>query len=166
MLALVRGVSSIAASLALLAPAFAAPLVIHAGHVILEPGRPVLARQSILIENGKIVAIQDGFVPGEAIDLTDSWVMPGMIDMHAHVTGQLDLTQPIEGAFVHAYMARPAEVVLSMLPRMKTLLMNGFTTIRSVGDVSSTTYDLRDAITSSQAVARSAADLAVGPQVM
>ncbi len=121
--------------------------VIHAGHLIAEPGKPMLAKQSIVIENGKIVAIKEGFVSGDVvIELANSWVMPGLTDMHTHVTGVLDLSQPIGPVFVQAYMGRPAEIVLSMLPRMKMLLMNGFTTVRNVGDPSSTTYDLRKAI--------------------
>jgi imidazolonepropionase-like amidohydrolase len=128
-------------------PAAAATVVIHAGHLIAEPGKPVADNQSIVIEDGKVVAIKDGFVAGDkVIELRDSWVMPGLIDMHTHVTGVLDLDQPIQGAFLHAYLGRPAQLVLSMLPRMKVLLMEGFTTIRNVGDPSSTTYDLRDAI--------------------
>ena len=127
--------------------AAAATTVIHAGHLIAEPGKPVTTNQSIVIEDGKIVAIKDGFVAGDTvIDLKDSWVMPGLTDMHTHVTGVLDLSQPIAGTFIHAYMGRPSEIVLSMLPRMKTLLMNGFTTVRNLGDPSSTTYDLRNAI--------------------
>jgi imidazolonepropionase-like amidohydrolase len=121
--------------------------VIHAGHLIAEPGKPATTNQSILIQDGKITAIKDGFVPGDTIiDLKDSWVMPGLIDMHTHVTGVLDLDQPIQPAFIHAYMGRPAQIVLDMLPRVKTLLLNGFTTIRNLGDPSSTVYDLRDAI--------------------
>ena len=122
-------------------------IVIHAGHLIAEPGKPESANQSVVIENGRIIAIKDGFVAGDTeIDLRDSWVMPGLIDMHTHVTAVLDLSQPIAGPMVHAYIGRPAELVLSMLPGVKTLLMNGFTTIRNVGDPSSTTYDLRNAI--------------------
>ncbi|MEO7207795.1 MAG: amidohydrolase family protein, partial [Steroidobacteraceae bacterium] len=44
------------------------------------------------------------------------------------------------------YMSRPAEAVLNTLPRANALLMNGFTTIRNVGDPTYTTYALRDAI--------------------
>lgn len=138
------------------APASAAPqtpapkpttTVIHAGHLIAEPGKAATSNQSIVIQDGKILAIKDGFVSGDTvIDLKDSWVMPGLIDMHTHVTGVLDLDQPIEGLFIHAYMGRPAQIVLDIFPRVKTLLMNGFTTIRNVGDPSSTVYDLRDAI--------------------
>lgn len=131
-----------------LAPAaLAATIVIHAGHLIAEPGKPATSNQSIVIENGKIIAIKDGFVSGDTvIDLKDSWVMPGLIDMHTHVTGVLELDRPIQGVFLHAFLGRPAELVLDMLPRLKTLLLNGFTTVRNLGDPSSTTYDLRNAI--------------------
>ena len=43
-------------------------------------------------------------------------------------------------------MSRPAEAVLNTLPRANALLMNGFTTIRNLGDPTLTTYALRDAI--------------------
>src|SRR5208282_5784771 len=90
--------------------------VIHAGHLIAEPGKPATSNQSIVIQEGKILAIKDGFVSGDTIiDLKDSWVMPGLIDMHTHVTGVLDLDQPIEGLFIHAYIGRPAQIVLDML---------------------------------------------------
>jgi imidazolonepropionase-like amidohydrolase len=145
--ALLSAMFAAAASVIATSTATAATLVIHAGHLIAEPGKPATTNQSIVISAGKVVAIQDGFVQGDTtIELRDSWVMPGLIDMHTHVTGELEPNQPIAGAFDHAYMGRPAQLVLSMLPRMKKLLMNGFTTIRNLGDPSSTTYDLRDAI--------------------
>lgn len=126
---------------------WAATTVIHAGHLIAEPGKSALTNQSIIIENGKIVAIKDGFVAGDSqIDLKDSWVMPGLIDMHTHVSGVEKLDEPVGGQIALFYMARPAEAVLNTLPRAKALLMNGFTTIRNVGDPSLTTYALRDAI--------------------
>jgi len=58
-------------------------VVIHAGHLIVEPGKPVLDKQSVVIENGKIVAVRPGFVAGDqVVDLKNAWVMPGLIDMH------------------------------------------------------------------------------------
>jgi imidazolonepropionase-like amidohydrolase len=121
--------------------------IVHAGHLIVEPGKPVLDRQSIVIENGRIVAVRPGFVAGDnVIDLKDSWVMPGLIDMHAHLTTVFDFKAPLAPQMVMAYMGRPAEAVLNMLPTVNTLLMSGFTTIRSLGDPSSSVYDLRDAI--------------------
>jgi imidazolonepropionase-like amidohydrolase len=144
----------------LLALAQASPattVVIHAGHLIAEPGKPASTNQSIVIENGRIVVVKDGFVAGDTtIDLKDSWVMPGLIDMHTHLTGVLDLNSPVEGQIALAYMRPQAEQVLNMLPRAKALLMNGFTTIRALGDQSSTTYALRDAIN---------AGIVVGPRM-
>jgi imidazolonepropionase-like amidohydrolase len=128
-------------------PLLAATTVIHAGHLIAEPGKPASSNQSIIIENGKIVAIKDGYVAGDTtIDLKDSWVMPGLIDMHTHVSGIEKLDEPVGGQIALFYMSRPAEAVLNTLPRASELLMNGFTTIRNVGDPTLTTYALRDAI--------------------
>lgn len=130
---------------------------IHAGHLIVEPGRPVLERQSVLIEQGKIVAVRPGYVAGEnVIDLKKSWVMPGLIDMHAHLTTVLDFKAPLGPQMAMAYMGRPAQRVLNMLPTVNTLLMSGFTTIRSLGDPSGSVYDLRDAINK---------DIVAGPRI-
>src|ERR1700679_3129604 len=95
-------------------PLLAATTVIHAGHLIAEPGKPATANQSIIIENGKIVAIKEGFVAWDpAIDLKDSWVMPGLTDMHTHVRGIEKLDAPVGGQLTLFYMSRPAEAVLT-----------------------------------------------------
>ena len=140
-------VSTAAFASAFISSQVLAATVIYAGHLIGEPGKPASTNQSVIIENGKIVAIKDGFVAGDTlIDLKDSWVMPGLIDMHTHVSGVEKLDEPVGGQIALFYMGRPAEAVLNTLPRAKALLMNGFTTIRNVGDPTLTTYALRNAI--------------------
>ena len=140
-------VSTAAFASALFGSQVLAATVIYAGHLIGEPGKPASTNQSVIIENGKVVAIKDGFVAGDTlIDLKDSWVMPGLIDMHTHVSGVEKLDEPVGGQIALFYMGRPAEAVLNTLPRAKALLMNGFTTIRNVGDPTLTTYALRNAI--------------------
>jgi hypothetical protein len=42
-------------------PAAPKTTVIHAGHLIAEPGKPATTNLSIVIESGKITAIKDGF---------------------------------------------------------------------------------------------------------
>jgi imidazolonepropionase-like amidohydrolase len=141
------GLCTLALALVLTGEAGAASTVIHAGHLIAQPGGPESSNQSIVIENGKITGIKEGFLPGDVvIELKDSWVVPGLIDMHTHVSGQEKLDQPVAGQIALAYLGRPAETVLNSLPRLKALLMNGFTTIRNVGDPTYTTYALRDAV--------------------
>ena len=65
--------------------------VIHAGTLLAVPGQDPLSQQTIVIENGKIVDVKDGFIEikainenAELIDLSSSFVMPGLMDMHVH----------------------------------------------------------------------------------
>ncbi len=130
------------------AAACAAVTVIHAGHLIAEPGAPALERQSLLVENGRIVSVRPGFVDGaRVVDLSNAWVLPGLIDMHTHVTMRMDINGSDPTAdFMPGYLGRPAARVLASVARAQAVLRNGFTTIRNLGDPASVTYDLRDAI--------------------
>ena len=93
-------------SLVWLVPCHAATTVIHAGHLIAEPGKPPLDRRSIVIEDGRITAVREGFVAGDAVvDLSDAWVMPGLIDMHSHITVTMDMANPVAD-FLAAYTGR------------------------------------------------------------
>ncbi len=64
--------------------------VIHAGKLMAEPGKPVRGATTIIVENGKVVTILDGYQPADAgavlIDLKDKYVLPGLIDSHVHLT--------------------------------------------------------------------------------
>ena len=122
--------------------------VIHAGVLIAEPGKPTLVNQSIIIEGGTIFAVTDGFVGGDdAIDLSDRTVLPGLIDMHTHVTGfeELDPAHPT-GWIMQRALARQSRSALDAVPVLGAILQRGFTTIRNLGDPAGVTYDLRDAI--------------------
>jgi imidazolonepropionase-like amidohydrolase len=122
--------------------------VIHAGHLITEPGKPVLEKHSVVIQAGRIVSIQGGFVDGDhVIDLSSAWVMPGLIDMHTHVSVAMDLhsDNPVSD-FMPAYLGRPSQRVFTALVHARDVLRHGFTTIRNLGDPASVTYDLRNAI--------------------
>lgn len=137
----------------------AATTVIHAGHLIAEPGKPVLDNQSIVIEGGKITAIKPGFVAGDTVvDLSRAWVMPGLIDMHSHVSITMDIDSPAATSdFMPAMLGRGSARVLATIPRAQTLLGNGFTTLRNLGDPASVTYDLANAIK---------AGIVVGPTII
>ncbi|HYJ22653.1 MAG TPA: hypothetical protein VEW07_11605, partial [Solirubrobacterales bacterium] len=71
-------------------PAAAPVTVIHAGTLLDRPGRPPRRQASIIVRAGRIEAVQDGFaaVPegGTLIDLSDRFVLPGLIDSHVHLT--------------------------------------------------------------------------------
>lgn len=115
--------------------------IIHAGHLIAEPGKPVRSNVTIIVRNGAITDIKDGLLPGtNVLDLTDYYVLPGMIDLHTHVT--MDL----KTLWKFGSMERPTRVLLRTLPRLRQILDNGFTTIRDLIDKSEITYELSAAI--------------------
>jgi imidazolonepropionase-like amidohydrolase len=128
--------------------ASAETIVIHAGTLIARPGTPSTRNQSIIIEDGKIRQVVDGFVPGDkVIDLSHSFVLPGLVDVHTHVTGmtELNMSAPARWAADRA-LERQSVAVLDAIPVAQQILKRGFTTIRNLGDPASVTYDLRNAI--------------------
>jgi imidazolonepropionase-like amidohydrolase len=118
---------------------------IHAGRVI-DPGAgTVLADQIILVRDGKVIAIGASGAtktPANArlIDLSHSTVLPGLIDVHVHLT-----VNPSEGGANGLTVSTPREAIDGVANARKTLLA-GFTTVRNVGASGFTDVALRDAI--------------------
>lgn len=143
-----------AISLALAGAALAQPLaaqewqrtVIHAGRLLAEPGKPVRGASTIIVENGKIVAIADGFQAPDAgavlIDLKDKYVLPGLIDSHVHLTSDAG---GLAGQLEEVTLSPAAQAFNAEVNGMKTLRA-GFTTVRNLGDGDGATLALRDAI--------------------
>ncbi|HEY2480721.1 MAG TPA: amidohydrolase family protein, partial [Caulobacteraceae bacterium] len=87
---------------------------------------------SILVADGKIASLADGFIDppdGAAlIDLKDRFVLPGLIDCHVHLTGQLGPGQRM--GFVED---SDPKVGLDGAHRARLTLNAGFTTVRDLG---------------------------------
>jgi imidazolonepropionase-like amidohydrolase len=128
-------------------PAAAGDLVvIHAGTLLDRPGRAPRRNASILVRGNRIEAVQDGLVAPPAgarlIDLSDRFVLPGLIDSHVHLTSD---RAGVEGQL--------AEVTDSVALRSYEAAWNagktlqaGFTTVRNLGSDDGVTLGLRDAI--------------------
>lgn len=140
--------------LALAAAVFALPTaaqapartVIHAGHLIAEPGKPVRGPSTIVVEDGRIVAVSDGHRPAAPgatlIDLKDKYVLPGLIDSHVHLTSDAG---GLAGQLEDVTLSPAAQAFNAEANGMKTLRA-GFTTVRNLGDGDGATLALRDAI--------------------
>jgi imidazolonepropionase-like amidohydrolase len=110
-------------------------VAIRAGHVIDAATGSVSNDQVILIKDGKIaelgsrVTIPKGI---QVIDLSRSWLMPGLIDAHTHITFTMPLGNPDVGAI---YLSEGTGLrALYGAYTGKILLEAGFTTVRDVGN--------------------------------
>lgn len=121
------------------------PVAIRAGKLVDVAAGKVLADQTIIVTGERITAVGPSasvaVPPGaRVIDLSGSTVLPGLIDMHTHLTGNPNLHgyNSLGVADIRAalYGARSARVTLEA----------GFTTVRNVGAGGFGDVALRDAI--------------------
>ena len=72
------------AAIALAGPGIAQTTFVQAGRVLIDPaGGKVETAKTLVIQNGSVVRIADGYVAepgGRVIDLKSSFVLPGLID--------------------------------------------------------------------------------------
>ncbi|MCF6294297.1 MAG: amidohydrolase family protein [Flavobacteriaceae bacterium] len=118
---------------------------LHCGKLIDTKNGKVLTNKTIVVSGKTILSIQDGFVTPEnsediVIDLKDKTVMPGLIDMHVHIEGELSPKRYIE-----PFTLNDADVAFNAQNYAKTTLMAGFTTVRDLGG-SGVNISLRNAI--------------------
>ena len=121
--------------------------LIYAGELLAVPGQKVLKQQTIVVEDKKIKQVLNGYVDSAAyddvtvIDLKNSFVLPGLMDMHVHLQGELGPKNDREAM-------KMSEQLMGMRSThfgMKTL-MAGFTTVRDVGSNSQYMFAYRDAV--------------------
>lgn len=134
-------------------------VLVHAGHLLDRPGQQPRGASTVVIRNGKVEAIRDGFAapdgfPGATVvDLRERYVLPGLIDCHVHLesdsAGQEGLVESLTNG--DAYFAYQA------LANARKTLDAGFTTVRNLGDDRGVTLALRDAI---------AAGKVAGPRIL
>ena len=123
-------------------------IAIKAGHLILPSTEKTVENKIILIDNGRVIGIKnslEGIDVDTIIDLSDSWVSPGLIDCHVHLTTNLTYKKfdPNESYIGESDSYR----VLRGVNNARLLLNGGFTTIKEIGnDGNYVTADLIKAI--------------------
>ena len=119
--------------------------LIYAGRLIDGKSNKARIGQSIVVKDGTITRVTVGYLrPAEGqtvIDLKNYTVMPGLMDMHTHITGELNPRSYSEGFFMN-----PADYAFRSLQYAERTLMAGFTTIRDLGDRHNVSISLRNAI--------------------
>lgn len=109
-------------------------VAIRAGHVVDPAIGSVIDSQVILIRDGKIVEIGDKVATAGAdriIDLSNGWVMPGLMDAHVHLSLTIAPQQSLEMAYLNEGSAFRA---LRGLHTAGIVLRGGFTTVKDIGN--------------------------------
>ena len=120
--------------------------VIYAGHLLDRPGAPPRGAATLVVTDGRIVSVADGYAPTPAgatvIDLKDRFVLPGLIDAHVH----LETDAGGVAAVLEGIEDSPATMAFRAELNGRKTLFAGFTTVRNLGDGSGATLALRDAV--------------------
>jgi imidazolonepropionase-like amidohydrolase len=108
------------------------PIVVRAAHMIDVKAGRVVDKPEIVVRGKTIESVGSGANPppagAEVIDLGDATLMPGLIDMHTH------LSSSIEGDFVNRPVHEgPADQALRGAKHARKTLLAGFTTVRDLG---------------------------------
>ena len=143
-----RQAGCIAAALLLSVTANADVTLIHAGELLAVPGERPLRNQTVVIENDLIVEVRSGFATADefgsgarVVDLSDHFVLPGLMDMHVHLQGQLGPRNDSDRLRMSSQLMQMRSAHYAM-----NTLLAGFTTVRDVGSSEQEMYALRDAI--------------------
>lgn len=122
--------------------------VIKAGHFFDARKGKMLKNQIIVIQDGKIkeIGINPKFKDTDRIiDLSNSWVLPGLMDCHVHIT----LNLPYRNVNIEQLYAHESTSLRAIRGTLvaKQFLDNGFTTIKEIGnDANYATADIIKAI--------------------
>jgi imidazolonepropionase-like amidohydrolase len=125
--------------------ASAATKAIKAGKVI-DPSGKVITNAVIVVDNDRITSVGTGAPPAgaEVIDLSRYTIIPGLIDVHTHMTYYWDRapgTRPL------GQPRRPAGVTTVLAAEnARRTLETGVTTIRDLGASNEVDYAMRDLI--------------------
>ena len=119
--------------------------LIRAGHVIDVHTGNELADETVIVQGDKIIGVaKTAETPAKAgdrvVDLGNYTVLPGMIDVHVHLTMVTNFDPYFELSMT------PAKEAILGVENAKTTLEAGFTTVRNVGANGWTDVALRDEI--------------------
>ena len=134
-----------AAALSIAAAANAQTYAIQAGRLIVDAAQPARGNSTVIVENGRISRIDSGFtapVGAVVVDERSRIVMPGMTDVHVHLTQNSG--EPWYVNYTQKYSV-PYATTLGLTHALE-MARAGFTTVRDLGGETSAVTAVRDAL--------------------
>lgn len=117
--------------------------VLHCGQWIdVEKGQ-LRGEVTIVVADGRFESVRNGYHAAkgtEPVDLTQSTCLPGLMDMHTHLSGEFSRT-----SYLDRFTLDTADVAYGALVYARKTLQAGFTTVRDLGEFAPITTALRNA---------------------
>ncbi len=122
-----------------------ADTLIHAGRLIDGESSRAVSEVTVRVDGDTIVGIEPGYTsPGgddTVVDMRDHTVLPGLMDLHVHLTGQYSARSNL-----NRFVLNEADYAYDAALYAKRTLEAGFTVVRNLGDNFNVTVALRKAI--------------------
>ena len=119
--------------------------LLHCGQFIDVQAGKIVTNVTVTVDGNTITGVTPGLINPESqdqvVDLRTQTCMPGLIDMHVHLTGEYS-----EKSAIERFTVNPADYAYRSVGYAERTLLAGFTTVRDVGGVVS--IALRNAIAS------------------
>lgn len=137
--------TAIAGCLLLATGTAAAATLIHAGRLIDAVSDAPRERMTIVVEGRQITAVESGYraaaAGDEVIDLSAATVLPGLMDMHVHLTEEVSRSRELD-----EIKKSEADRAYDSVAYAERTLLAGFTTVRNLADHFNESIALRRAI--------------------
>ncbi|HVZ95130.1 MAG TPA: amidohydrolase family protein [Phycisphaerales bacterium] len=133
--------------------------LVQCGSLLDIPGNAPRGNSTVIVHGKTIHAVMDGFVAREAInvippdaeapvvDLRSSFVLPGLIDCHVHMTFEWTADSRMK-----LVTDSEADAAMDGVEYARRTIEAGFTTVRDVGAAGDAVFALRDAIESGKII--------------
>jgi imidazolonepropionase-like amidohydrolase len=120
--------------------AFAEPIVIRCGRLLDPASGEITTNVDVQVVDNSIVSVGPATGAPPPVDLSQGFCMPGLIDVHDHLTGD-----PKNSGYSSLGISIP-RAALTGAKNARTTLLAGFTTVRNLGAEGYSDVALRDAI--------------------
>ena len=112
-------------------------LAVRAGHIVdpatgtSQPNQIILIRAGIIEAVGSDVVVPQGT---QIVDLSTSWVLPGLFDAHTHLCSEMSARWHVEEFLVYSLAESTALRAIRGVTNARQMLNAGFTTVRDLGN--------------------------------
>jgi imidazolonepropionase-like amidohydrolase len=132
-------------------------VLIHAGTLLAVPGTKPDTKVTLVVKNKRVERVEKGYLSADAIDaegaatvqvidLSDKFVLPGLMDAHVHLRDQPSRSRGTRARRGVWQDLTAAEKAVNAMIYARQSLAAGFTTVRDVGSDDQSVFAVRNAI--------------------